>query len=266
MPYETILLEINNGVATITLNRPDSYNALTTQMYKELTDAFKQISRNKEVRAVLLTGAGKGFCSGADLNDMQGIFSQEAQIGDVLRDGLHHVITGIRRLEKPVICAINGVAAGAGASIALATDLRVASDKASFVFAAFINIGLIPDAGSTHFLPQLVGPAKAFELAMLADSENRVSPEVAQNLGIVTKVVAHDELMNEASALANKMANMPTRAIGLAKRAIYKSSQNGLDAQLEMEAQMQTIASRTSDFQEGVMAFVEKRPANFKGE
>lgn len=266
MSYETILFDINDGVATITLNRPDSYNALTQEMYKELTHAFKQVSRNKEVRAVLLTGAGKGFCSGADLVSMQGVFSQEVSIGDVLRDGLHHVILGIRRLEKPVICAINGVAAGAGASIALATDLRIASDKASFVFAAFVNIGLIPDAGSTHFLPQLVGPAKAFELAMLADSKNRVSPAQAQNLGIVTKVVTHDDLMNEARDLATKMAIMPTKAIGLAKRAIYKSSENGLFDQLEMEAQMQTIASRTHDFQEGVTAFIEKRDANFKGE
>jgi 2-(1,2-epoxy-1,2-dihydrophenyl)acetyl-CoA isomerase len=265
MSYETILFDINNGLASITLNRPDNYNALTVQMYKEIIHALKQVKRDKQVRAMLFTGAGKGFCSGADLMEVQSNLENLA-IGDYLREGLHHVVTGFRNLEKPIICALNGVAAGAGVSLALATDIRIASEKSSFVFAAFVNIGLIPDAGSTHFLPQLVGPAKAFELAMLADSQNRVSPEQAQNLGLVTRVVPHDDLMNEANALANKMANMPTKAIGLAKRAIYKSSERGLDGQLEVEAQLQTIASRTHDFQEGVTAFIEKRDPKFKGE
>lgn len=265
MAYETILYDVADGVATITLNRPDAYNALNTQMYKDLRDALKQIKRDKAIRAVVITGTGKGFCSGADLTEMQGGISS-VSIGDVLRDGLHHIITGIRRLEKPVICAINGVAAGAGASLALACDLRIASDKASFVFAAFVNIGLIPDAGSTHFLPQLVGTAKAFELVMLADAQNRVDAEQALELGVVTRVVAHDDLMSETHALANKMANMATKAVGMAKRAIYKSSERSLEEQLEAEAQLQTIATRTQDFQEGVMAFLEKREANFKGE
>lgn len=265
MAYETILYDVSNGVATITLNRPDAYNALTMQMYTELVDVLKQIKRNVDVRAVVLTGAGKGFCSGADLVEVQANMAT-LEIGDILRDGLHHVITGIRRLEKPVICAINGVAAGAGASLALACDLRIVSEKASFVFAAFVNIGLIPDAGSTHFLPQLVGASKAFELAMLADSNNRVTAEQALNLGLITRVVPHDDLMSETGVLADKMALMATKAVGLAKRAIYKSSERSMEDQLEAEAQLQTIATRTHDFQEGVMAFIEKRQPQFKGE
>jgi 2-(1,2-epoxy-1,2-dihydrophenyl)acetyl-CoA isomerase len=264
MSYETILFEVNDGVASITLNRPDAYNALTVPMYTEILDALKQVSRDKTVRAMLLTGSGKGFCSGADLLEVQNNLESLA-IGDYLRTGLNQIVTGFRNLEKPIICALNGVAAGAGASLALATDIRIASEKASFVFAAFVNIGLIPDAGGTYFLPELVGPAKAFELAMLADGQNRVGPEQAQSLGLVTRITAHDDLMNEANALANKLANMPTKAIGLAKRAIYKASERSLDGQLETEAQLQTIASRSYDFQEGVAAFVEKREPNFKG-
>lgn len=265
MSYETILFDVNDGVASITLNRPDVYNALTAQVYKEISHALKQVKRDKEIRAMLFTGAGKGFCSGADLTEVQSNL-EDIAIGDYLRSGLNQIVTSFRTLEKPIICALNGVAAGAGASLALATDIRIASEKSSFVFAAFINIGLIPDAGGTYFLSELVGPAKAFELAMLADGKNRVSAEQAQNLGLVTRVVAHDDLMNEANALANKMANMPTKAIGLAKRAIYKAPERGLDGQLETEAQLQTIASRTHDFQEGVTAFIEKREPNFKGE
>lgn len=265
MAYETITFDATDRIATITLNRPDSYNALTIQMYAEIRDALKKISRDPNIRVVVLTGSGKGFCSGADLLEVQSD-DETMDIGEVLRSGLHHVILGIRRLEKPVICAINGVAAGAGTSLALACDFRIASDQASFVFAAFVNIGLIPDAGSTHFLPELVGPAKAFELAMLADSQNRLSAKDALELGIVTRVVAHDDLQKESDLLAEKMSKMATKAIGLAKRAIYRSSERSLEEQLEAEAQLQTVASNTKDFAEGVAAFREKRAADFRGE
>lgn len=266
MPYETILYDAADGVATITLNRPDSYNAMTAQMYEDLLDAFKQISRDNAVRVVVLTGAGKGFCSGADLMQMQGQLQSNIEIGDVLRQGLNRIALTIHQLEKPVIGAINGVAAGAGTGLALACDMRIMSDSANFVFAAFVNIGLMPDAGSTYFLPRLVGMPKAFELCVLADGKNRVSAEESHRLGIANRVVAADILMAETLAVAQKMAKMATRAIALTKRAISKSLSQSLEAQLETEAQLQTVASRTRDFQEGVMAFVEKREAQFKGE
>ncbi|MDQ7024613.1 MAG: enoyl-CoA hydratase-related protein [Anaerolineae bacterium] len=266
MAYETILYDVAAGVATITLNRPDSYNALTTQMYRDLLDALKQVKRDKGVRAVVITGAGKGFCSGADLTEVQGQLGQDLAIGDVLRSGLNRIAMSIHQLEKPVICAVNGVAAGAGTGLALACDMRIVSENSSFVFAAFVNIGLMPDAGATYFLPRLVGAAKAFELCVLADGQNRVTAQQAVELGIANQQVSHDDLMNETQAIAQKMATMASKAIGLTKRAMAKSLNQTLAEQLETEAQLQTIASHTSDFQEGVLAFIEKREANFKGE
>lgn len=265
MDYETILFDISQGVATITLNRPGKYNALTVQMYEELLDALKQCARNHEVRAVMITGAGKAFSSGADLLELQsqlGTFD----IGDMLRQGLNRITSAIRTLEKPVVAVINGVVAGAGGGIALACDMRIASDNATFVFAAFANIGIIPDAGTTYFLPQLVGVSKAYELALFADGKNRVSAEEALHLGIVNRVVAHEDLQAEMTAIGHKLASMATKAVGLTKRAMYKAVERSLSEALETEAQLQTITFKTQDFQEGVMAFIEKREANFKGE
>ena len=266
MTYETILYDVAEGVATITLNRPESYNAMTSQMYLELLDALKQVSRDSAVRAIVLTGSGKGFCSGADLVEMQGKLSENIAIGDVLRSGLNRIVLAIHQQEKPVICALNGVAAGAGTGLALACDLRFMSEDASFVFASFVNIGLMPDAGTTYFLPRLVGASKAFELSVLADGKNRISAQQAVGLGIASAVVMREDLMEHTYEVAQKMAKMASKAIGLTKRAIAKSMSQTLEEQLENEAQLQTIASRTSDFQEGVMAFIEKRQANFKGE
>jgi 2-(1,2-epoxy-1,2-dihydrophenyl)acetyl-CoA isomerase len=238
---------------------------MTARMYSELLDVLKQIKRDDNIRVVVITGAGKGFCSGADLTEMQGRLGQ-VEIGDVLREGLNRIAMGIHQLEKPVIAAINGVAAGAGTGLALACDMRVVSEDASFVFAAFINIGLIPDAGSTYFLPRIVGAAKAFELVVLADGKNRISAQQAVGLGLANRHVTPEDLMPEAMGLAHKLANMATRAIGLTKRAIAKSHAQTLPEQLETEAQLQTAASRTNDFQEGVMAFIQKREAQFTGE
>lgn len=265
MTYENLLYDTADGVATVTLNRPQSYNALSFATLEELKDAFKQISRDSAVRAVILTGEGKGFSSGADLLEMGGQLDT-IPITDVLRSGLNTIVKQMRILEKPIVCAVNGVAAGAGASLTLAADYRIASENASFVFAAFVSIGLIPDAGSTYLLPQLVGMGKALELVLLADSKNRVTASQALELGIVNRVVPQDDLMDEAKVLANRLAQMPTRAIGYTKRVIYRAAERSLTDALEYEAQMQGAAFRTQDFQEGVAAFVEKREPVFKGE
>lgn len=265
MSYETLLYDVTDGVATITFNRPDKYNALSMQMYKDLQHTLKQVERDKAVRAIVLTGAGKAFSSGADLVELQGQLGT-FDISDVLRQGLNTIVLKMREIEKPIIAAINGVVAGAGCGLALACDMRIASDRASFVFAAFTKIGIIPDAGTTYLLPQLVGVSKALELALFADGNNRLSVEEAHQLGIVNQVVPHDSFNDDVNATASKMANMATVAVGLTKRAMYKSVERNLAQAVETEAQLQSATFKTSDFTEGVMAFIEKRDPQFKGE
>lgn len=265
MAYETILYEVADGVATLTLNRPDSYNALTQAMYTEILHALKQAERDSSVRALRLTGAGKAFCSGADLRDVD-TAQTNLEVGDMLRVGLNEIVLALRGLPKPIVCAMNGVAAGAGASLTLACDYRIASQQASYVFAAFASIGIIPDSGLTYLLPQYVGVGKALELVLLADSGNRLAMDEAQRLNIVNRVVPPDDLAGESMALAHKLANMATRAISMTKRAMYRAADQTLADALEYEAQLQTAAFRTADFREGVQAFLEKRPPVFKGE
>ncbi len=266
--FETILYSTDNGVATITLNRPDRYNAFNEIMIQETSEAVKTAGRDDAVRALVLTGAGKAFSSGHDLYEMQAL-TQDATnsnvISEHLRSGYNALVTRLRTLEKPVLGAINGLAVGAGASVALACDLRLCSEQAAFVFAGFVNIGLIPDSGGTFMLPRLVGMARAFELAILADSHNPVNASQALALGLVARVVPADELAKETLVLAHKLAQLPTRAIGLTKRALNRSWDNTLAEALELEAQLQGVAGTTHDFKEGVAAFIEKRQPHFRG-
>lgn len=261
MSYETILYAVEDGIATITLDRPQTLNAFTDQMIQETIDGFKQAARDKAVRCIVLTGNGRGFSSGQDLSEVQerkGEFS----IGEHLRHGYHRLIKTMMKTEKPIIGAINGIAAGAGCGIALSTDIRIASDKASFML-AFSKIGLVPDSGTNWLLPRIVGQARAYEMAITAD---RISADKALDWGIVNQVVPHDQLMEQVMAWAGPLASGPTLAYGLAKRAMNRSWDLSLDEALEYEAHMQELAARSYDFGEGVAAFLEKREANFRGE
>ncbi len=260
MAYENILYEVADGVATITLNRPDSLNAFNSQMIRETADAFKQSGRDPDARCVLITGAGKGFSSGQDLKEVQerdGDFS----IADHLRQGYNRLVQRMVTLEKPIVGAINGVAAGAGCGVALACDIRVASENASFML-AFSRVGLIPDTGSTWILTRLVGYARAYEMAITAD---RVPAEKALEWGMVNRLAPAEQLMEIARAWALKLAEGPTRAFGLTKRAMLRSFNLTLDEALEYEAMLQGAAAQTEDNREGVQAFIEKRQPQFEG-
>jgi 2-(1,2-epoxy-1,2-dihydrophenyl)acetyl-CoA isomerase len=260
MAYDCIRYEVRDSVATIALNRPEALNALTDEMKRELLDALKTAERDEAVRAILLTGEGRGFCAGEALN--QELVKLEAPPVDrTLRDFYHPVIEKMRSIDKPIVAAVNGTCAGAGVSLALAADLRLAADKASFVM-AFVKIGLVPDAGGTFFLPRLVGMGKALEMCMTGD---KVDGAEAERIGLVNRVVPHDRLMEESMALAGRLAKLPTKAIGLMKRALNRSFDRPLEEQLSYEADLQAIAARSEDFREGVRAFLEKRPASFRG-
>jgi 2-(1,2-epoxy-1,2-dihydrophenyl)acetyl-CoA isomerase len=253
-------VEAEAGVATITLNRPDALNALTVPMKRDLLGAFRQVERDRAVRAVILTGAGRAFCAGQDLRER--LEPGAAPLGVEVRERYNPIIRAMRALPKPIVGAINGVAAGAGASLAMACDLRIASEAASFAL-AFGRVGLVPDSGATWFLPRLVGHARAMELALLNDP---VSAADALRVGLVGRVVPAEELAADARAIAERLAAGAPRAIALTKRAINAAWDRDLDAALEWEAHLQDLAGRTRDHAEGLAAFVEKRPPRFTGE
>jgi 2-(1,2-epoxy-1,2-dihydrophenyl)acetyl-CoA isomerase len=247
----------DGAVLTITLNRPDVLNAFNSGMHRTLAAALKE-ARDAPVRAVVITGAGRGFCVGQDLTEFR---EAPGDIGSRLRGNYHPNIRAIRALEKPVIAAVNGAAAGAGMSLACACDVRIAADSATFV-PAFINIGLIPDSGGSYFVTRILGPARAFE--WLASGKKLTAAE-AHAWGLVSEVVDAEQLSARAGELATQFAALPTRAIGMTKRLLDHAVNASLEDQLEREAQLQTAATQTADFEEGVAAFLEKRPPTFKG-
>ena len=262
MNFNAILLDIAEGVATITLNRPDKLNSFTDEMHAELKQAMQIIQADRSVRVLMITGAGRGFCAGQDLSErMMGDGAETADVGSSLEKNYNPLLKQLRALPYPVICAVNGVAAGAGCNLVLACDIVLAAKSASFV-QAFSRIGLIPDAGGTYTLPRLVGTARAMAAMMLAE---KVGAEQAEKWGMIWKCVDDAQLMNEANTLARHLAGQATRALGLTKRAIYASANNTFEQQLDLERDLQREAAKSEDFREGVMAFKEKRPAKFTG-
>lgn len=261
MAYSTILYSVKDGVCTITLNRPEVYNALNEQMKQEINDALKEADKDLGVRCIVLRGAGeKAFSSGQDLKEYSSAGVRRS-LKESLEKSYNPMIRRMRSMEKPIIGMINGVAAGAGLSIALACDLRIMADTAKLI-EVFVRIGLVPDSGSHWFLPRLVGMAKAFEYAALG---NDISAAEAERVGLVNKVVPAAELEKGTMEIAAKLAAAPTKAIGLIKRTLNKALSSDLDSLLDYEAYVQEAASLTEDHKEGVRAFLEKRPPRFTG-
>jgi 2-(1,2-epoxy-1,2-dihydrophenyl)acetyl-CoA isomerase len=267
MPFETILYDVAQGVGTITLNRPAVLNAVTTQMLEELTEVTNSVRQDSQVRAVVLTGAGRGFCSGADLKGRQRVAPGEAGSDTKpanpsrLKQTFNPLILAIRTIEKPFIASVNGVAAGAGCNLALACDIVLASEQARFGN-VFARIGLIPDCGGHFFLPRLVGFHKAAELMFTGDIIDALE---AERIGLINRVIPHEELEKATRELAERLALGPTRAIGLCKRTMNMGLTSDLAAVLDAEAEAQALAHQTEDHWEGVQAFLEKRPARFSG-
>ncbi len=259
MSYETIILERRNGIGTLTLNRPEKLNAMNRKMTEELESAVVEVAKDRDVRVLVITGAGRGFCSGADVGDMaQAATSVESRYWT---QTAHKVILALADLEKPVIAKMNGVAVGIGCSLALSADIIIASENAKLSL-IFARIGLIPDGGSLFHLPRLVGPAKAKELVFTA---KMVDAKEAERIGLINRAVPADELDSEVETLAKQLAEGPTVAFGISKKIINKGLGMDLSSVLECEAFGQTIAGTTEDAQEGVIAFLEKRKAEFKG-
>ncbi|GAA0686002.1 2-(1,2-epoxy-1,2-dihydrophenyl)acetyl-CoA isomerase PaaG [Marinobacterium maritimum] len=262
MAYETIEFEITDGVAVLTLNRPDRMNSFNTEMHAEVRDAIKQAKKSEEVRCLLITGNGRGFCAGQDLSDRNVDPNAEMpNLGESIEKNYNPLIRSLQALEMPVICAVNGVAAGAGANIAFACDIVLAARSASFI-QAFCKIGLVPDSGGTWTLPRLVGHARAMALSMLGD---KISAEQAMAWGMIWKCVDDETLKDEALTMAKQLATQPTKGLALIKRAIQSSWDNSFDEQLDLERDLQTLAGRTEDYREGVSAFMAKRQPTFKG-
>ncbi|HXP73718.1 MAG TPA: 2-(1,2-epoxy-1,2-dihydrophenyl)acetyl-CoA isomerase PaaG [Stellaceae bacterium] len=262
MTESPLLVAVEDGVATVTLNRPERLNAFTAALHEELAAALERAAGDDAIRALLVTGSGRGFCAGQDLSERKPALGETRRdLGQGLERYYNPLIRRLRGLEKPVVAAVNGVAAGAGASLAFACDIVIAARSASFI-EAFSRIGLVPDAGSTWFLPRLAGSARAMAMALTGEA---VSAERAAEWGLIWKAVPDDALMTEARELAERLAQGPTRALGLIKRALNRSASNGLDAQLDLERDLQREAGLGEDYREGVAAFLEKRPPRFSG-
>ncbi len=262
MSFETILFEKKDGYAKITLNRPDVLNSFNEVMHVELRNALKDSQKDEAVRAILLTAAGRGFCAGQDLGD-RAVTGDDGprDLSGTIDKFYNPLVRLIQSIEKPVVCAVNGVAAGAGANIALACDIVYAAKSASFI-QAFCKIGLVPDSGGTWSLPNLVGMARAKALTMLGD---KIPAEQAEEWGMIWKCVDDEALMDEVMGMAKKLAKQPTKGFDLTLRAVNAANTNTLDEQLDLERDLQRLAGRTDDYREGVAAFMEKRSPNFTG-
>lgn len=261
MTYEFLRSSTEQGVTTVVLNRPDVLNSFNRRMARELQNALADAGGDDSVRAVLLTGAGRAFCAGQDLGEATQTQPGSTDLGEIVRTSYAPMVRAIREMEKPVVCAVNGVAAGAGANLAFACDIVVASEEAAFI-QSFSKIGLVPDTSGTFFLPRLVGQARATALMFLGE---KVHAKKALDWGMIYDVVPGTVLLDTATALARQLAAMPTRALGLTKKLLNASGYNNLEAQLAMEEEMQRQAGRTADFAEGVRAFLEKRKPTYTG-
>ncbi|MCH1493098.1 MAG: 2-(1,2-epoxy-1,2-dihydrophenyl)acetyl-CoA isomerase PaaG [Luminiphilus sp.] len=261
MAYESILYSVDGGVACLTLNRPDSLNSFTAAMHEEVAEVLGQAAEDAAIRAVVITGAGRGFCAGQDLNDRNVAPGERVDLGDSVERFYNPLIRRITTMEKPVICAVNGVAAGAGANIALACDLVFAARSAKFV-ESFAMLGLIPDSGGTWHLPRLVGMARAKGMAMLMP---KISAEQAREWGLIWEVVDDDALMETVMSLAAHLATQPTKGFAFTKQAFAASMTHNLEQQLELEKELMRAAGFTDDYAEGVKAFLEKRKPEYTG-
>jgi 2-(1,2-epoxy-1,2-dihydrophenyl)acetyl-CoA isomerase len=262
MTFTTIEFVIEDALARLTLNRPDKLNSFNAQMHEEVREAMKTVRRDDSIRCLLVSGNGRGFCAGQDLSDRNVAPDAESpDLGESLEQKYNPLIRSLVKLEKPVICAVNGVAAGAGANIALACDIVIAAESAKFI-QSFCNIGLVPDSGGTWTLPRLVGRARALGMVLLGE---RISARQAEDWGLIWKCVADEELASTAERMARHLATQPTRGLGLIKRAMLASSDNSLDDQLDLERDLQRLAGRSEDYREGVSAFMNKREPEFKG-
>ncbi|QNX86212.1 2-(1,2-epoxy-1,2-dihydrophenyl)acetyl-CoA isomerase PaaG [Acinetobacter seifertii] len=262
MDYQNIIAEEKNGVGYLTFNRPKALNSFNVDMHREVAEVLNQWTKNPDVRCVVISGEGRGFCAGQDLGDRVVDPNAEApDLGYSIETYYNPLIKTIVNMPKPVICAVNGVAAGAGANIALACDLVIAAKSANFV-QAFCRLGLVPDSAGTWFLPRAVGHARAMGLALLGD---KLSAETAKEWGMIWDVVEDDELKTKVTELAERLAKQPTFGLSLIKKAIHQSSNNTFDEQMLLERDLQRIAGRSEDYREGVQAFMNKREPNFKG-
>jgi 2-(1,2-epoxy-1,2-dihydrophenyl)acetyl-CoA isomerase len=265
MDYQNILFDISGGIATLTLNRPDKLNSFTQAMHDEVRHALKRTAAaagDGSARVLVLTGAGRGFCAGQDLGDRAVEPGAKAvDLGDSVEKNYAPLVQSLRALPMPVICAVNGVAAGAGANLALACDIVLATRSASFV-EVFCKLGLIPDTGGTYFLPRLVGSARAMGLAMTGE---KLSAEKAEAWGLIWRAIADEDFAAEVQAMARHFASAPTKGLAFTKKALYASGQNSLQQQLALECGMMSELGRSDDYREGVAAFMEKRAPQFKG-